>query len=104
MSTLADQLKAALEFDELRARELAPHFAASVLASGKHDFSSTESTIRFGYIHGRERERARTAAIDQALCEVVEFLERNAPRFYGETEVALEALFDRLRAALEGRG
>ena len=76
MSTLADQLKAALAL---------PHMVGAA-----NDYSE-----------GRTFERNRTKAIDQALCEVVEFLERNAPRFYGETEVALETLFERLRAALE---
>ena len=89
MTNLTDQLKAALALDAARVRDQAKH---------------EDSDGYFGFITGAEWERARTAAIDQALCEVVEFLERNAPRFYGETEVALEALFDRLRAALEGRG
>lgn len=72
ISSLRDKLRAALAFDELLARQLAPYFAASAMASDKYNFSDTESTIRFGYIHGREAEYARTEAIVSAMIDGID--------------------------------
>ena len=93
MKNLTDQLKAALD------RELECNRCGE-RAEGVWD----RMCPRTGYELMCDWQYKRNEAIDQALCEVVAFLERNAPRFYGETEVELEILFERLRAALEGRG
>jgi hypothetical protein len=94
VSTLADQLKAALAFDE--------HVHADWVDAHRYIATSEDHTIA---LDAAKAERARTAAIDQALCECVSALERMTK--YGANDVTIvtgERALSALRAALEGRG
>jgi hypothetical protein len=106
VTTLADQLKAALKFDA----SIYPHHADM-------------KEVSAGRLIGAQDERNRTKAIDQALCEVVDVLEHigdspnckcNVRDCYdcyltGEYQRIKDESLGRLRAALEpasgeGRG
>jgi len=63
------ELQALAAFDRDSVRELAHYYAATIVASDKYNLDDRESTLRLGYLDGRETQSARLQPLIQALIE-----------------------------------